>query len=211
MRAFFAARVEGYDEHMLETVAGCKTGYKRMAEALPDSAKTLLDLGCGTGLELDEIFKRFPDLFVTGVDLCPEMLERLKQKHGGKRLTLLCESYTGRDFGQNLFDACVSFETLHHLEKPVKLSLYKSIFAALKDGGVYLECDYAAPSQAIEDELFENARNMRRAQSIPDDVFIHIDTPCTVENQRALLLQAGFAKVDLLFKEVNTALLRAEK
>lgn len=37
MSDFFAARVEGYDEHMLTEVAGCKEGYAEMARLVPIS------------------------------------------------------------------------------------------------------------------------------------------------------------------------------
>ena len=43
----------------------------------------------GTGLELDEIFRLRPDISVTGIDLEPAMLERLKAKHRDRdRLSL---------------------------------------------------------------------------------------------------------------------------
>lgn len=54
-----------------------------MAELLPDGIGTLLDIGCGSGLELDTVFQRFPSLQVTGIDLSEKMLDRLVQKHGG--------------------------------------------------------------------------------------------------------------------------------
>ena len=77
----FQKRVEEYDSHMLTEVVGCREGYRKMAQLLPAQTRTLLDLGCGTGLELDEIFKRFPALRVTGVDLTQAMLDKLRQKH----------------------------------------------------------------------------------------------------------------------------------
>lgn len=54
---------------MLIDVEGCKEGYIKMAELVPDSTEAILDLGCGTGLELDELFKRFPNVSVVGIDL----------------------------------------------------------------------------------------------------------------------------------------------
>lgn len=51
MSDFFAARVDGYDEHMLNDVEGCKDAYIKLAELLPQDTVELLDLGCGTGLE----------------------------------------------------------------------------------------------------------------------------------------------------------------
>ena len=66
MRAFFTRRVEGYDEHMLQNVAGCAEGYALLAQNLPDGAEDVLDLGCGTGLELDAMLAKRRDLRVTG-------------------------------------------------------------------------------------------------------------------------------------------------
>lgn len=114
MADFFKARVEIYDEHMLNEVEGCGEGYKKMAELVPPGAKHILDLGCGTGLELDEIFKLNPDVEVTGIDLTAEMLDCLKKKHPDKKLNLINGSYFDMDFGKDVYDAAISFQSLHH-------------------------------------------------------------------------------------------------
>lgn len=44
--------------------------YRLVAESVPDGCREILDLGCGTRLELDWIWKKRPDIEVTGVDLC---------------------------------------------------------------------------------------------------------------------------------------------
>ena len=90
MRAFFTRRVEGYDEHMLQNVAGCAEGYELLAQNLPENAEDVLDLGCGTGLELDAMLAERPDLRVTGVDLTQAMLDELKKKHPEANLRLIC-------------------------------------------------------------------------------------------------------------------------
>ena len=156
MDDFFTARVEGYDAHMLESVEGCREGYLLMARLLPDDTKTLLDLGCGTGLELDAIFERLPDLCVTGVDMTRAMLDKLREKHPDKALTLICGSYLDRDFGAGAFDAAVSFETLHHLSGEQKLSLYRAVYASLRAGGAYIEADYMVLTQREEDEALRD-------------------------------------------------------
>ncbi len=74
MTSFFSKRADVYDTHMLTNVPGCKEGYDFMSTLVPKSCKTLLDLGCGTGLELDPIFHAIPDIEVTGIDLTQEML-----------------------------------------------------------------------------------------------------------------------------------------
>ncbi|MBR5306307.1 MAG: methyltransferase domain-containing protein, partial [Oscillospiraceae bacterium] len=104
MADFFTARLDGYDEHMINDVEGCKEGYAKMAQLIPCHTQTLLDLGCGTGLELDEIFKLFPAVKVTGVDMTQPMLDELKRKHPDKNLNLICGDYFKVDFGKDRFD-----------------------------------------------------------------------------------------------------------
>ena len=39
MADFFAARVDMYDEHMINDVEGCREGYVKMAEYVPEGAR----------------------------------------------------------------------------------------------------------------------------------------------------------------------------
>lgn len=209
MTDFFAARVEGYDEHMLCEVEGCKEGYIAMAGLVPKNTKNLLDLGCGTGLELDEIFKTFPDIAVTGIDLTQPMLDKLKEKHPDKNLNLICGDYFTVDLGMKKFDCCVSFQTMHHFTHAKKIELYQKICSALTDTGCYIECDYMVESQEEEDFLFGENERLRKEQNIPEGEFCHFDTPCTIENQIAMLKAAGFQNVTQKFRVGNTTILVA--
>lgn len=125
MADFFTARVENYDQHMLDNVYGDHEIHKRFANCLPNESKKLLDLGCGTGIELEEIFNRFPKLEVTGVDLTQAMLDKLKEKFAGKNINLICGDYFLVDFGKNKFDCATSMETMHHFTKEKRLVFTK--------------------------------------------------------------------------------------
>lgn len=211
MSDFFEARVQGYDEHMLQEVIGCREGYAKMAQLIPENTAALLDLGCGTGLELDAIFKTHPAVAVTGIDLCRAMLDALEKKHPDKQLQLICGDYFTVNLPESKFDCAISFETMHHFSHGQKLSLYRRIWNALAEGGVYIECDYMVLSQEEEDFYFaENAR-LRAQQNIPQEAFYHYDTPCTVENQIRLLKNAGFTAVVQVFRQENTTMLLARK
>ena len=211
MSDFFTARTEMYDEHMLTEVDGCKEGYAEMASHIPDNTQTLLDLGCGTGLELEPIFNRFPRLKVTGIDLTESMLEKLKSKFPDKDMKLICGDYFQTEFGEEKFDCAVSFQTMHHFKKDKKLTLYKKLLNSLKDGGVYIECDYMVLTQAEEDHWFSENDRLRLEQGIVGDEFYHYDTPCTVDNQIELLKTAGFSSVERVFRMENTTMLIAKK
>ena len=94
MAAFFDARVDGYEAHMLKNVAGSDRFYEETVRALPLSpGMRLLDLGCGTGLELDALYRLCPDARVTGIDLSGGMLGALRRKFSGKDLTLIQGDY----------------------------------------------------------------------------------------------------------------------
>lgn len=211
MTDFFCARVDGYDEHMLNDVEGCKPGYIKMAELVPGDTKTMLDLGCGTGLELDQIWGRLPDISVVGIDLTQAMLDKLQQKHSDKDIRLICGSYFDVDFGENVFDTAISFQTMHHFTHEEKIKLYQKIYKALKPDGVYIECDYMVTEQSAEDELYaENAR-IRRNMNIPEGEFYHYDTPCTIDNQIAILKKSGFLSSDMVWRMGNTTIITAKK
>ena len=211
MDDFFAARVDGYDEHMLTEVEGCREAYAEMAKLVPDNTKKLLDLGCGTGLELEEIFKRLPDISVTGIDLTKEMLEKLSEKYPDKYLTLIQGDYFKEDLGTSCFDTAISFETMHHFSHEMKISLYKKIYDSLKDGGVYIECDYMVETQEEEDFFFAENAGLRKKMNIPDEEYYHYDTPCTIENQIKFFYAAGFAKAEKIFRIEGTTIIIARK
>lgn len=199
MRDFFTKRIDIYDEHMLNDVEGCKEGYLKVAELLPENVNELLDLGCGTGLELDEIFRTKPYIKVTGIDLTQAMLDKLKEKHPDKNLTLINANYFDCDFGIETFDAALSFQTMHHFTHEDKIKLYKKIYAALRDGGQYIECDYMVEKQEEEDFYFSEYQRIREEQGLADGEFYHYDTPCTIDNQIKMLYKAGFKSVYMVW------------
>jgi tRNA (cmo5U34)-methyltransferase len=211
MADFFTARVDEYDNHMMNDVVGCKEGYKKMAELLPETVVDLLDLGCGTGLELDEIFKIHPNIKVTGVDLSKTMLGVLKQKHPNQDLTLINANYFDYDFGIERFDAAISFQTMHHFSHEQKIKLYSRVYSALKPGGKYIECDYMVIEQKDEDFYFKENERIRKEQNIADGEFYHYDIPCTIENQLKMLHRAKFEKVEIVWRLENTTIVVAER
>ena len=90
MGEFFDNRLDGYEEHMLNCIESAREFYPFTAEQLPKGPESkILDLGCGTGLELEYYFKKNPEAKVTGIDLAPGMLEVLKQKFPDKDMKLI--------------------------------------------------------------------------------------------------------------------------
>ena len=91
MDAFFAARLNGYDEHMMAEIEGAKEFYPYTAALLPlEHDVNVLDLGCGTGLELEYYFALNGEASVVGIDLSVDMLSALKQKFSDRKIKLIC-------------------------------------------------------------------------------------------------------------------------
>ena len=124
MTDFFEARLDGYDEHMLTNIESADEFYPFTAKQLPTTeACHILDLGCGTGLELEFYFKLNPNAIITGIDLAPGMLKTLKNKFLDKDIKLVLGSYFDVSFELNFYDAVVSVESLHHFTKDKKIEL----------------------------------------------------------------------------------------
>lgn len=209
MDIFFEKRLDDYENHMLENVEGCKEGYLRMAKLIPEGTRNLLDLGCGTGLELEEILSKNPDISVTGIDLSPSMLDKLRLKYHGHNLNLITGDYVQYNYPKQKYDVAISFQTLHHLSHRNKQILYAKIREALKENGIYIECDYMVLEESEETYYYQEYERMITQLQLPKDVYYHYDTPCTVSHQISFLQEAGFKKVDVLWRKENTTLIVA--
>ena len=199
MAEFFENRLNGYDEHMMTGIEAVDEFYPFTASLLPTAkGSRVLDLGCGTGLELEKYFPLCPSARVTGIDLSEAMLNALKKKFTDKDVTLIVGSYFDLPLGENVFDAAVSVESLHHFTKDEKIPLYKKLHTALRANGYLILTDYFAATDDEEQTHRNNLNALKAEQGIRDDEFYHYDTPLTVQHEIEALLEAGFASVQVL-------------
>ena len=199
MADFFEKRLEGYDEHMMTNIKSADEFYPFTANLLSKKPNChILDLGCGTGLELYEYFLLNPTAKITGIDLSRGMLSELKKKFSDKDITMICSSYFDVPFGISVFDCAVSVESLHHFTKDEKIPLYTKLHKALKIGGYFVLTDYFSLSEDEEIMHRKNLIDLKTEQGITDDEFYHYDTPLTVEHETDALFEAGFSSVEVL-------------
>lgn len=212
MSDFFESRLDGYDEHMLTNIESANEFYPFTAKQLPATGNCrVLDLGCGTGLELEAYYEWNPSVKVTGIDLSQGMLAKLKRKFVGKDITLILGSYFDVPLGENVFDAAVSVESLHHFTKEEKVALYSKLHTALKDDGYFILTDYFSLSDEEEQMHRQNLILLKKRQGITDDAFYHYDTPLTVKHETNALIEAGFSSVEMLNNWGATYIIRADK
>ena len=210
MSDFFENRLDGYDEHMLRNIASADVFYPFTAECLPKAEDSrILDLGCGTGLELEYYFAINPSAHVVGIDLSRGMLDALRVKFPNKKIELMQGSYFDLPLGIAEYDAAVSVESLHHFTKAEKIPLYAKLHRALKENGYFILTDYFAFDEEDEQTLRETLLKLKKEQGITDEAFYHFDTPLTVSHESKALLEAGFSSVEILGHWENTYTLKA--
>lgn len=212
MSDFFEARLGGYDEHMMTNIDSATEFYPFTARLLPAFENCrILDLGCGTGLELESYYPLCPTAKVTGIDLSRGMLAALRKKFPGRDMELIAGSYFDVPLGENAFDGAVSVESLHHFTKAEKIPLYARLHTALKESGYFILTDYFSQSDAEETMHRQNLLAIKAEQGICDDAFYHYDTPLTVQHEQDALLEAGFSRVEVLNHWGPTYTLKAVK
>ncbi|MDD4165394.1 MAG: class I SAM-dependent methyltransferase [Eubacteriales bacterium] len=211
MNEFFNTRADTYDHHMLVDLA-LDVFYEEIANCVqPDKPIfKLLDVGCGTGIELKRLYEKHPNMSVTGIDLSPEMLRQLREKYPDKKIELICGSYFDAPF-ENDFDVVLSTYSLHHWNETEKLKIYKKCFDSLIDNGIFINGDYTCKTAEQEQNYQSELVRLRQEENLTDNEFYHYDIPLTAETETKLLYAAGFVTVELVKAWGNTSILIARK
>jgi hypothetical protein len=87
--------------------------------------------------------------------------------------------------------------------------LYERIRGALGAGGGYIEGDYIVSKKEEARALAAYRDRMGPARERGEGMY-HVDIPLAMETQRALLLQAGFARVEVIWHEGEAAVYVAD-
>lgn len=186
MNEFFNRVVDiDYDERHLKLIEA----KEKIIDFLPKNMKNVIDLGTGTGLQLIKLYKEYPNVHTTAIDISDGMLKKLEERHISDNITIVNKSFFDYDFGNDI-DAVISSQALHHFESNDKLTLYKKVYECLKKDGVFVNEDYFAENEETEKKLFEDYYNLVRGEGK------HYDTPLTIEHETEILKEVGFSSVE---------------
>ena len=184
---------ETYLENMLAEVPSYPDLQDETAKATADaSARTILELGIGTGETAKRVLDAHPDARLTAIDSSPEMVERARAvvPQADLRVARLEDPLP-----DGPFDVIVSALAVHHLDGPGKEDLFRRVAAALEPGGVFVLADVVVP----EDEA---------------DVITPIDgvydRPDRVDDQLRWLRDAGL-DAETVWSYKDLAVLRARR
>ena len=205
MDQYFDSRVDVYDEIHQQTGISWGIQIRDIVSKYISSQKCkILDLGCGTGLELEEILKKSPDSEIVCIDLSKEMLKKLEIKYKNYNVKTINENFFNVDFGNNEYDYVISVMALHHFFEKEKLILYKKIFTSLKETGLFINSDYIIDDSNYELERFKQLRRIQKEH--PGQLF-HFDIPFTEERERGVIVESGFSTIDKVYENKKTKIL----
>ncbi len=220
MHSFFNRRAQDYDLHMSDGHTDYAEGFRTLLKDMPRTDKriNILDLGCGTGAELDAIFQKAPQARVVCMDVAEKMLDILRETYSrySNNIEIVCASYLEADLGNNIYDYMIACNTLHHLLAEDKLELYASIRKGLKKNGYLLVLDWLANNPEEERSAREKYLALRKNGDISGTDIYHIDLIMTREHEISLLETAGFTctRVESVWGNgiiISACVLKAEK
>ncbi len=170
--AMMREAVPGYDRLEDATVAATGVG-----------AKSVLELGTGTGETARRVLDRHPDAQLIGVDASPGMVDVARDSLPPDRVKLV----VGRledPLPEGTFDLVVSALAVHHLEGADKADLFRRIASRLDSSGRLVLADVVEPI---------------KPSYVVTAIDPEVDHPSTLDEQLAWLEAAG------LFPEVTWA------
>ncbi|WP_104726230.1 carboxy-S-adenosyl-L-methionine synthase CmoA [Helicobacter felis] len=183
-----------------------------------DLEGVVYDLGCSTGNFLATLAPMLPqDTPLVGVDNAPSMLEKAQEKLHTFNVSLRCEDllHTSLDNA----GAVSLLYTLQFIRPLQRQALIGRIFHALKPGGVLVVAEKMMSLDRILDKqmvelyyLYKQAQGYSLNEiSFKREALENVLVPYSLQENTALLEQAGFKHVEVLFKWVNFGLLIARK
>ena len=166
---------ETYLRNMLDEVPAYVELQEQTAAAAKDvEARTILELGIGTGESARRVVADHPDARLTAIDSSAEMLERARQVVSDADLRL---ARLEDPLPSGPFELVMSALAVHHLDGAGKQDLFRRIAAVLTPGGTFVLADVVVPE------------NEEDVVTPIDGVY---DLPDRADDQLAWLRDAGF-------------------
>jgi len=216
----FDENAEKYDK-IRRLIIPCFDDLYSITTDLTNSKKQdprILDLGAGTGLLTKYLFEKYPEAEFTLIDLSEEMLKIAKSRFKGhENFKYVVADYSEHEF-KDFFDIIVSSLSIHHLKDTDKQKLYKKIYNALNEDGIFLNADQVIGSTSNIDQSYYNnwmkkieENNFTGSEKDTAIERMKFDKPATFQNNLKWLKNTGFKDVDIYYKYYNFAIFYAKK
>lgn len=183
-----------------------------------DTPKRVLDLGAGTGLLSFYWYSQCNEAEYVLVDIADEMLNVSRQRFASlDNVSHLVLDYT-KELPAYDFDAVISALSIHHLENESKKSLFKAVFEKLPAKGVFVNYDQFCAGNDVMNSKFDEYWEAQLYKSGLSDHDIQmwlerrkLDRECSVDEETAMLKEAGFSTVQCIYSYHKFSVIMAIK
>jgi tRNA (cmo5U34)-methyltransferase len=214
----FDATASTYDRDRARLIPGCDAFYRWAIDLIPAGAKTIVDLGAGSGLLTQLIRRRFPNARIHLIDFSAAMLDLARKRLGNDPNLTFTESDYATDPIPTEVCAIVSSLSIHHLDDEAKRRVFRKAHESLKPRGVFVNAEQVAgPTPELDGRYRALWLQQVRAlgateQQVADSLYRQQQDRCVdVGRQLAWMREAGFADADCWYKEARFAVLAGTK
>jgi ubiquinone/menaquinone biosynthesis C-methylase UbiE len=146
--AHLGIELQEYDARIRTFIPDYEAMLDAAAASVPANARTIVDLGTGTGALAQQCLRQARRASIVGIDADAGILQ-MAAKRLGSRARLVCGSFLRTVLPAA--DAVVASYALHHVRtRTAKRTLYERVRAALGRGGVFITVDcHPASSRAL--------------------------------------------------------------
>jgi len=193
---------------------------KELVPFAPDERIDVLDLGAGTGLFSQHFLDKYPFASFALYDIAVEMLNLARERFRGfpDRFRFIVDDYRNLCEEQQ-FDLVISSLSIHHLADADKRDVFRRIYAALRDNGLFINVDQVRGPTPDFQELYwtDWLDKVRERGGIEDRIRESVqrrtayDRDALLTDQLQWLGEAGFVNVDCVYKNYFIGVFAATK
>lgn len=207
-----------YDKYRKQAIPNMEIYYNTVVNLTKNySNPKILDLGAGTGILTELLYKQHPNADITLVDLSTEMLNIAKMKFADKDFKYIEADYLTYDFEEK-YDIIVSSLSIHHLTDEEKKVLYGRIYNFLRKGGIFINADEVYGATEFTEKIYkkEDSDHLNK-QDIPKEEKEIIrqrrslDRPARLLDTICWYDEIGYENVDVYYKYYRYFVIAGEK
>jgi len=215
VRAHFEDEAKKFDGTVQRLIPNYDAMIAALVSVIPfprEKAFYMVDLGCGTGTLSKAVKDSFPNAAVTCIDIASKMLEIAKDKLG-RDVNYIQADFKNFSFSQK-YDLIISSLALHHLETDDdKFGVYQKIYAALNNGGMFINIDFVLGSdEELQEQYMKKWKEFLAKSMSQEEItkkwipnYYAEDRPTALTTHLEMLDSCGFSSVDVIYKYFNFA------
>lgn len=216
---------ENFDNHVKQSVPLYEETQRMVTEISTFYLRKndcLIDLGCSTGtmiLKINQAINK--DIDFIAIDDSKEMIEICKKNLEKIKTHLINQDIESYDFLniQKPLSVVTSLYCMQFLNVELRKDIIRKIYQKLRLGGAFILVEKIRSEHSFFNEMqidLYHDMKMRNGLSPADNVkksksLRGVMNPVSIDENRGLLLQAGFSKIDIFFKWHNFVGFIAEK